>query len=91
MIDFLKHGAVRTFVSGDSEVSSMKDQFETVVQFIPVGGTRNEVKSNLNAMLSILDEGLSHAQATDDTFMTRSVLIQSDKRFPTPCVIIWRD
>lgn len=91
MIDFLNHGAVKTFISGDEEVSSMKDSFETVVQFIPVGGNRNEVRSNLNAMLSILDQGLADMQATDDTFMSRSVLIQNDKRFPTPCVILWRD
>jgi hypothetical protein len=91
MIDFLNHGAVKTFVAGDKQVSSMEDSFETVVQFIPVGGNHNEVRSNLNAMLSILDEGLADMQATDDTFMSRSVLIQSDKRFPTPCVILWRD
>ena len=91
MIDFLNYGAVKTFVSGDEQVSSMKDPFETVVQFIPVGGNHNEVKSNLHAMLHILDEGLADAQANDNTFMTRSVLIQNDKRFPTPCVIIWRD
>ena len=59
MIDFLNHGAVKTFISGDEEVNSMKDSFETVVQFIPVGGNRNEVRSNLNAMLSILDQGLA--------------------------------
>ena len=51
---------------------------EMCIQFLPtsIGGVRD--------MLSILDEGLK----TMD--MERTILIQSTKRFPVPCVLIYK-
>ena len=56
-----------------------------VIHFIPNGDTRSIREQNLRQMLKVVDDSIPNKH-----FKSRGIMIQSDKRFPTPCIIIFK-
>lgn len=80
MMDFTGYGTVYLY----------KDYTETgedVLQFSPEGSNTQEKESNLKTMLQIVDDALP----TISKLKARGILIQRDKRYPVPCIILFKN
>lgn len=80
MMDFTGYGTVSLY----RDYTEMGDD---VLQFTPEGNNSQERESNLKTMLKIFDDALP----TISKLKARGILIQRDKRYPVPCIILFKN
>ena len=78
LLNFEPYGFVKLFKKHSPEGND-------VIHFIPNGDTRFVKEQNLRKMLKVVDDSIPNKH-----FKSRGILIQRDKRFPTPCIIIFK-